>query len=724
MAQKPNKNEENPPWTNLLQNVLWTVATIYDIVSFIPYKMLTMKDQYRRSQSFAKSVCKDGDVTKEWSSNFYPEQGLLESMYGNKVTLPEAFDRVCQMYPERNALGTRELLSEVDEKQPNGKIFKKAVYGKYHWMTYSQLHKEVMNLAAGLSELGIKRCCFFMETRAEWMVAAQACFHHNIQVVTVYSTLGENAVAQALKEAEIDVVITSASLCETKLKGIIDQVPEIKTVIYAPFENRQRKLDIGKINSPHVDLKTFEEVKDLGKHSNITSNPNAQITKNTIAVIMYTSGTTGKPKGVLISHGNIIAGASGYGQRLMAFDEPLKEDDLYLGYLPLAHILELAAESCTLYFGVGIGYSSTLTLSDKSSRIKKGSKGDASELKPTIMAAVPEISERIRKAVMSGVQQKNAFARTLFNFAYEYKLKQVEKSLPTPILDKFLFKNTAKLMGGRIRIFISGGAPLDVKTQRFINVCMCTGVVGGYGLTETSASTTLQDLFDNRSGTVGPLLESAMIKLEAWPEGNYSPYDKPHPRGEIIIGGNTVGHGYYKMPEKTKEDFSTDENGIRWFRTGDIGMIDENGQLVIVDRKKDLVKLRHGEYIALGNIEAVLKTSRLCDNLCIFADQNELSCVAVAVVNHAQIQDIASSNNIEGDLKEIVKNKIVVDAVYKDLVKCANVGKLGKAQTPSAVHLETEPWLPETGLVTDALKIKRKVINEHYADIITNLYKK
>ena len=140
-------------------------------------------------------------------------------------------------------------------------------------------------------------------------------------------------------------------------------------------------------------------------------------------------------------------------------------------------------------------------------------------------------SSKIILAVMSGVQQKNAFSRTLFNFAYEYKLKHVEKSLPTPLLgpgrkspmrkksveifepyfqsakDKFLFKKISKLMGGRIRIFISGGAPLDVKTQRFINVCMCTGVVGGYGLTETSASTTLQDIFDNRSGTVGPLLE-------------------------------------------------------------------------------------------------------------------------------------------------------------------------------------------------------------------------
>ena len=152
---------------------------------------------------------------------------------------------------------------------------------------------------------------------------------------------------------------------------------------------------------------------------------------------------------------------------------------------------------------------------------------------------------------------------------------------------------------------------------------------------------------------------SALLKLEEWKEGNYSPHDKPRPRGEIIIGGNTVGHGYYKMPEKTKEDFSTDSNGTRWFRTGDIGEMDEFGQLIIIgmfeilfmseyrklssDRKKDLVKLRNGEYIALGNIESCLKTSPLCDNLCIFADQNEISCVAVAVVNAQKIQELAKS---------------------------------------------------------------------------------
>jgi len=575
------KNESTPLWAVIFNQILWAGAALVDLLFIVPDVLAWMTGKYKTNQDFKKSIATDGDVTKAWVANYYPDQPLLKSAFGDKLTLPECLERVCKMYPERKALGTRELLSEVDEPQPNGKVFKKAVYGNYKWKTFETFGREVRQFASGLSELGIKRVCFFLETRAEWMIAAQACFAHNIQIVTVYATLGETAVAAALEEAEIDVIITSATLVETKMAGIIKTVPQITKVIYAPFENHSKMLD--KANTDlGVELYSFHDVLDKGRMSKIKSNPNATLTVDTIGLIMYTSGTTGKPKGVLLSHGNLIAGSSGLGQRLIAFDNPLREDDLWLGYLPLAHILELAAECCCIYNGVGIGYSSTQTLSDKSSKIKKGSKGDASVLKPTIMPAVPEISERIRKAVMSGVAQKNAFARTLFNFAYDYKLKKVEKNQSTPILDSLLFKNTANLLGGRLRIFISGGAPLDVKTQRFINVCICTAVTGGYGLTETTASTTLQDPFDNRSGTVGPLIESATLKLEAWPEGNYSPHDKPNPRGEIIIGGNTVGHGYYKMPEKTKEDFSTDANGVRWFRTGDIGMMDDQGQLVII----------------------------------------------------------------------------------------------------------------------------------------------
>jgi len=669
-----------------------------------------------------KSLSTSGSLGGPYRAQINQRSGLLQTRYGDALTMNAAFDRVCRMNPDSPSLGTRELLSESDEVQPNGKIFKKAIYGKYKFLTFSELHKKVYDFAAGLSEMGVKRVCIYMETRAEWMIAAHACFQHNIQIVTVYSTLGEKSVAQAMQEADIETVITSSRLMETTMKSVVENCPDLKMLIYASFENPTQKLDISKFS--RVQCVSYDEVLQKGEISNIRSNPNEPITKDTICVIMYTSGTTGKPKGVLLSHGNIISCSMAMYERINDFENYFNSEDSWLAYLPLAHILELAAENCVLLNGIRVGYGSTLTISDKSSRIKKGSKGDASELRPTVMPAVPEISERIRKAVMAGVAEMNPFRRVLFNFAYKYKLHHKKRNMPTPLFDKFLFSKTKMLLGGRLRVFISGGAPLDVKTQRFINIALCTDVSAGYGLTETTAGATLQDMFDNRAGNVGVVLDSSLIKLVDWTEGNYSIKDKPYPRGEVHVGGNTVGHGYYKMPEKTKEDFYIDENGIRWFKTGDIGMIDETGNLTLIDRKKDLVKLRHGEYIALGKIEACLKTSELVDNVCVFADQNQLSCVAVAVANQAQVMKISKSLGLECDFRAACGNPKIIQTVFESFVAAAKTGKLHKQEIPSKIFLDIDQWTPDTGLVTDALKLKRKSLNEHYEIIVKDLYSK
>jgi len=713
--------DSEPVWAKVLQKSLLVTSIILDIVTYIPWRIITFNSRYRKSQSLKKCLPTNGRVSDPWKSTISGSDQLLETSIGTAMTMKDAFEYVCKTETNNPALGTRELLSEVDEVQPNGKVFKKAIYGKYKFMTYSEMHAQVHNLARGLSDLGIKRLCIYMETRAEWMITAHACFQHNIQIVTVYPTLGEKAVLSAIEEADIDVIVTSSALMGTKIKAVAKDLPDLKTIIYCPFENKMQKLDLSDFPAK-TKYVSYEEVLKIGQKSEIKRNPNGEITKDTIAIIMYTSGTTGKPKGVLLSQGNIVSCASAMYNRIASFDNHFcNETDSWLAYLPLAHILELAAENCVLLNGIKIGYGSTLTISDKSSRIKKGSKGDASELKPTVMPAVPEISERIRKAVMSSVDDMNPFSRSLFNFAYKYKLKHKKMNMPTPLLDKFLFSKTKMLLGGKLRVFISGGAPLDVKTQRFINICLCTDVTAGYGLTETTAGATLQDMFDNRVGNVGVVLDSALVKLVDWEEGNYSIHDKPNPRGEVHIGGNTIGHGYYKMPEKSKEDFYV-ENGVRWFKTGDIGMLEKNGNLTLIDRKKDLVKLRHGEYIALGKIEACLKTSTLCDNLCIFADQNQLSCVAVAVANQIQVQKVAKKNNIEDTFENLCKNKVILKAVFDSFLDAARTGKLHKQEIPSKVYLETEPWTPETGLITDAMKLKRKVLNEHYKDVVQSLY--
>jgi len=185
-----------------------------------------------------------------------------------------------------------------------------------------------------------------------------------------------------------------------------------------------------------------------------------------------------------------------------------------------------------------------------------------------------------------------------------------------------------------------------------------------------------------------------------------------------------IAQGYYKMEEKTKEDFHVDSRGIRWFKTGDIGQFDEDGSLRLIDRKKDLVKLRHGEYIALGKIEAALKTSALVTNVGVFVDSNEMTCVAIAVGNEIELAAIAKEKQLKGNFSDWANAPEIVDAVKKSLLAASKESGLSKQEIPSAIYIETLQWLPETGLITDAFKIKRKALNEHYASIVAKLYNK
>ena len=307
----------------------------------------------------------------------------------------QVFNASVKKFSHLPLFGTRELLAEEDEVQPNGKVFKKGIYGKYKWETYGEVGQRVMDFAAGLTEIGINtRVAVYMETRADFQIAVQAAWQHNIQVVTVYATLGEKAVADALIEAEVEHVITSASLLETRLAPILKNSKSIKTVIAAPHENRAQQIRHKIPDESNYEIFTYEQILAKGKSSKLARpTPPGPETKS---VIMYTSGTSGKAKGVIISQANMVAACSGIGEKLQVHTR-FTPDDIFIGYLPLAHILELMAENCMIFNGSKIGYSSPLTLSDRSTRIKKGTKGDATELKPTLMASVPEILERVRK---------------------------------------------------------------------------------------------------------------------------------------------------------------------------------------------------------------------------------------------------------------------------------------------------------------------------------------
>uniref|UniRef100_A0A671LZQ2 long-chain-fatty-acid--CoA ligase n=1 Tax=Sinocyclocheilus anshuiensis TaxID=1608454 RepID=A0A671LZQ2_9TELE len=608
-------------------------------------------------------------------------------------TLDKLFVHAVKRFSQASCLGTREVLSEEEDKQPNGKIFKKLVLGDYSWMTYEEVSQAVESFGSGLAALGQQphnTIAIFCETRAEWMITAQACFRRNFPLVTMYATLGEDAVAYGLNQCGATHLITSTELLRTKLKNVLSAVSGLQHVIYAGSD----------------------------EYLSFLSKEYERPTASDLAVVMYTSGSTGKPKGVKMQHNNLIAGMAGQCERIPG----LGSQDTYIAYLPLAHVLELTAEISCVSYGCRLGYSSPHTLTDQSSKIKSGGKGDCSVLKPTLIAAVPEIMDRICKNVNGKLREMSVIQRTLFKVGYNYKLQKVSQGADSPVCNMLFFKRVNLLLGGCVRLMLSGGAPLSASTQRFMNVCFCPVAVG-YGLTETCGAGTISEFSDYSTGRVGAPLICSEIKLRDWPEGGYTSQDKPHPRGEILIGGPNVAMGYYESEgEGENDNFWVDEAGQRWFCTGDVGEVHPDGCLQIVDRKKDLVKLQAGEYVSLGKVEAALKNSPLIDNICVYASSDQNYLISFVVPNQKQLTELAKKNGVEEEWEELCNHTKMEEEVLKVIKEIAVTSKMERFEVPQKIRLSSEAWTPETGLVTDAFKLKRKELKNHYIKDIERLY--
>ncbi|NXW01358.1 ACSL3 ligase, partial [Fregetta grallaria] len=693
-AKMKLKHNINPVLLQLINFII----LIYSFVTYIPWYIFSGSRQAiaKAKQVKAKPVNnKPGGAYRSVNSLHC----LASVLYPGCDTLDKVFKYAKTKFKDKKLLGTREILKEEDEIQPSGKVFKKVILGKYTWLSYEDVYIKAVNFGKGLAVLGQQpktNIAIFCETRAEWMIAAQACFMCNYQLVTLYATLGGPAIVHGLNETEVTTIITSKELMQTKLK-----VRKLFFVYLFP-------------------VYLFIIVKRTGFIVQNRNKQQARPVPSDIAVIMYTSGSTGVPKGVMISHCNIIAGITGMAERI----PNLGEKDIYIGYLPLAHVLELSAELVCLSYGCCIGYSSPQTLADQSSKIKKGSKGDVTTLKPTLMAAVPEIMDRIYKNVMNKVNEMTSFQRNLFILAYNYKMEQISKGYTTPLCDSLIFRKVRMLLGGKIRILLCGGAPLSAATQRFMNICFCCPVGQGYGLTESAGAGTITEVWDYTTGRVGAPLVCCEIKLMNWEEGGYYNTDKPYPRGEILIGGQNVTVGYYKNEVRTKKDFTVDENGQRWLHTGDIGEFHEDGCLKIIDRKKDLVKLQAGEYVSLGKVEAALKNLPLVDNICAYASSFHSYVIGFVVPNQKELAELARKKGFKGTWEEICNSPEMEKEVLKVLTEAAMAANLEKFEIPVKIRLSPDPWTPETGLVTDAFKLKRKELTAYYQMDIDRMYGK
>merc|ERR1711899_169957 len=416
------------------------------------------------------------------------------------------------------------------------------------------------NFGRGLRELGLEpksNVCIFADTKAEWLMCALGCFKQNFPLVTLYANLGEDAITFGVCQTEVTHVITTHELLP-KFKNVLHKTPNVKYVIF--LEDQVHQTDRTGYKQG-VSIKSFNEVVALGSTSKAIA---VKPTQDDPAIIMYTSGSTGVPKGVVLPHESLVTTVKAFHFVV----NPPRPGDIYLGYLPLAHILELLSEMTMIVQGIPVGYSSPNTMIDTSTKVKAGTKGDCTVLRPSLMCAVPLVIDRIYKGIQEKVSKRGPFMKRLLEFCYRYKSYYKKRGMDTPILNALIFKNMRAIVGGRIRLLLSGGAPLSPDTHDYVRNALCLPLVQGYGLTESCACGTIMDSDEIHLGAAGPPLQGVRIQLINWDEGNYTVNDQPNPRGEIVLGGGNVASEYFRLPEKTNEDFYKDENGLRWFRTG------------------------------------------------------------------------------------------------------------------------------------------------------------
>lgn len=649
-------------------------------------------------------------------------KGKLATTAANgAATLYELSKGAFEDYAEKKALGTREYLGQHSPKVKK--------FGGVKYMSFGEVGFQANKFGSALRACGIvpapetstldklKNPCsvaIFENTCAEWMLAAQGAFTQSMIVTTIYATLGIDAVVDAINDG-----IVNAIVCNKRNVGLllskIKEMPTLKTIIYtssmiAPDE----AIDIP--DAPRgvniISLEDFIASGDTDKYPSTPPKP------DTTAVIMYTSGSTGKAKGVVITHGNIVSCGASLDEYLKTYD-----DDVYIAYLPLAHIMELMAEF--LFFSKGM----TLCYSDPKTLTSKGSypQGALEVFSPTLMVAVPKIWDSVKKGVEAKIAAASPVSQMLVSTAFAARGFALKHGYDTPLFKALVFKKFAAALGGKVRFALSGGGALNGEVQDFTRTCFGLTICQGYGLTETCAGLTLQRPDDLRSGIAGAPIASCEIKLESTPEildRAGQPYltadSKDHEgnevfgRGEILVKGNNISLGYYMMEEKTKEEYGADG----FFHTGDIGQFMSDGSIRIVDRKKNLVKLKGGEYIALENMEMVYGNSPFVDaangGICCYGDADMDRPIAFMQLSEDFTKKYAKDNGIDGSFEDLKANKAIQDAVIADMIKEGKKGKLTHLEKLIAVSYMHTPWTPENGCLTAANKLQRNGVIQMY----------
>ena len=335
-----------------------------------------------------------------------------------------------------------------------------------------------------------------------------------------------------------------------------------------------------------------------------------------------------------------------------------------------------------------MGYGNPKTLSDTS---VKNCKGDIREFRPTVLVGVPAVWESVKKGIVAKVNTGSPIVKNLFWGALWAKQNLLHYGLPgAGILDAVVFKKVKEATGGKLRICMNGGGPVAKDTQRFISMAI-TPMINGYGLTETTAMGALMDPMQWTDDALGTIPGSIEIKLVDFPDAGYYATNKPNPQGEIWIRGTPVMQGYFDNEEETKAALTPDG----WFKSGDIGEWKKNGQLKIIDRKKNLVKTQNGEYVALEKLESVYRSATVVANICVYADQQRTRPIAIIVPAEPALKKLAERIGVEGSgIEDLVHKKQIQDEVLKELQQAGKQGGLSGIEIIEGAVLADEEWTP------------------------------
>ncbi len=568
-----------------------------------------------------------------------------------------------------------------------------AIAGKDDGVWYSYSHQEYKDridaLCYAFLSLGVKegdKIATITGNRPEWNIVDMACMQIAAIHVPIYPTISDADYEYILNHAEVKILFVSGMEMYRRLSKIAEKVPSLEKII--TFKNLQHTehlnqlIEIGKKN---------QKPKELDAIKN-------NITKDDIATLIYTSGTTGQPKGVMLTHENLLSNA-----KATYPIPPFNLEWKTLSFLPLCHVYErminymFQLKGYSIYYVENIGRLSEYIL----------------EVKPQIINTVPRVLESIYDKVMAKGRKTKGLKRVIFFWAMNnvaLKYKHHPESLGAlwhikrKIADKLVFKKIKASLGGNVQIIVSGGAAIQ---ERLLRVFWAFGisVLEGYGLTETSPVIAVSNFEENgiKFGTVGPPLKGVSVRIAD--------------DGEILCKGPNLMKGYYKSPEQTAEVI--DSEG--WFHTGDIGLIEETGQLRITDRKKEMFKNSGGKYIAPQSVENKMKESPFIEQLIVFGE-NQKFAAAIISPNFSHIQSWCEVKKHEfSNNRNAIQDEIIIKRIQKE-VELFN-SQLGEAEKIKRFELVSHSWSPESGELTPTLKLKRKEIMEKYASLIEKIYK-